>query len=203
MIVNEKDIKTITSSDDVIYSIYNTYGKPVNYFRPQGFETLSRIILEQQVSLTSAKAHYLKFKSYIVDFEPNKVLILSDEEFKMCQISRQKMTYLRALATAILDKSLDLEKLDQLSNEEVIFNLTKIKGIGLWTANVYLMFCLQRKTIFPIGDVAIRSAIKELYNIYDKEDMIKLSESWSPLQSLASYFLWHYYLKSRNRPAIF
>lgn len=202
-IVNTTDITALIAKDPKIKAIHDLYGQPESFTRPQEFETLCRIILEQHVSLASAKAHFLKLKNYISVFEPDLILKLSDEEFKRCQISRQKTTYLRSLAEAVNSKTLKIETLAQLTNAQIREELTKVKGIGNWTTNVYLMFSLQRKDLFPIGDVALRTTIKELYHINDKENMIQLSENWSPFKSLASYFLWHYYLKSRNRPTIF
>lgn len=201
-IVNSTDIHKLIALDPVFKSIFETYGTPENYERAEGFETLCRIILEQQVSLASAKAHYVKLKNYISIYTPEQLLKLSDVEFKNCFISKQKATYLRALSNAILTNQIDLSLLSSLSEAEIRLQLTAIKGIGNWTADVYLMFCLQHKNIFPIGDIAIRQSIKTLYQIEDREVMTKLAETWKPYQSLACYFLWHFYLKSRNRPVI-
>ena len=106
------------------------------------------------------------------------------------------------MSSAILTNEIDLSLLSSLSEAEIRLQLTAIKGIGNWTVDVYLMFCLQHKNIFPIGDIAIRQSIKTLYQIEDREVMTKLAETWKPYQSLACYFLWHFYLKSRNRPVI-
>ena len=201
-IVNSTDIHKLIALDPVFKSIFETYGTPENYERAEGFETLCRIILEQQVSLASGKAHYVKLKNYISIYTPEQLLKLSDVEFKNCFISKQKATYLRALSNAILTNQIDLSLLSSLSEAEIRLQLTAIKGIGNWTADVYLMFCLQHKNIFPIGDIAIRQSIKTLYQIEDREVMTKLAETWKPYQSLACYFLWHFYLKSRNRPVI-
>ena len=201
-IVNSTDIHKLIALDPVFKSIFETYGTPENYERAEGFETLCRIILEQQVSLASGKAHYVKLKNYITIYTPEQLLKLSDVEFKNCFISKQKATYLRALSSAILTNQIDLSLLSSLSEAEIRLQLTAIKGIGNWTADVYLMFCLQHKNIFPIGDIAIRQSIKTLYQIEDREVMTKLAETWKPYQSLACYFLWHFYLKSRNRPVI-
>ncbi|PSG90098.1 DNA-3-methyladenine glycosylase family protein [Aurantibacter aestuarii] len=201
-IVNSTDIHKLIALDPVFKSIYETHGTPENYERAEGFETLCRIILEQQVSLASAKAHYLKLKNHISIYTPEQLLKLSDVEFKNCFISKQKATYLRALSNAILTNQIDLSLLSSLSEAEIRLQLTAIKGIGSWTADVYLMFCLQHKNIFPIGDIAIRQSIKTLYQIEDREVMIQRAETWKPYQSLACYFLWHFYLKSRNRPVI-
>lgn len=200
-IVNENEIQQLIGMDKIFHDIYEKYGPPPNWIRPQGFETLARIILEQQVSLASANAHYLKLKTYITDFTPENIIVLSDDEMKSNQISQQKSKYLRALSESILNGHLDFDSLPNLHSNEVRQQLTNIKGIGNWTTDIYLMFSLQSKDIFPIGDIAIINTVKELKQVATQNEILTLSEQWKPLRSLASYFLWHYYLKKRNRPA--
>lgn len=200
-IVNPKDIKQLTNAHNIFAFINENYGTPPNWTRPQGFVSLSKIILEQQVSIASANAHFLKLNSYLVEFTPSNILKLTDEEMRICQISRQKTKYLRALSTAIISGDVDLEKLPKLNETEIRKQLTSIKGIGDWTTDIYLMFCLQSKDIFPIGDIAVVNTVKELSDAKTKEEIILLSEKWKPFRSLAVYFLWHYYLNKRNRPS--
>jgi len=198
-IVNNKDIKQLTNKFEIFAFINDKYGPPPNWTRPQGFISLSKIILEQQVSLASANAHFLKLNSYLKEFTPEEILKLSDEEMKTCQVSHQKSMYLRSLSVAVINRDLDLDGLSKLSLQEVRTQLTNIKGIGNWTTDIYLMFCLQVKDIFPTGDIAIINTIKELSNAESKEEIILLTENWKPLRSLAAYFLWHYYLKKRGK----
>ena len=198
-IVNVSDIKKLTSKHKIFLNIKTTYGVPPNWQRPEGFISLCRIILEQQVSLASAEAHFKKLKSYLKEFSPPEILKLSDKEMRECQISRQKASYLRALSKAIINKELDLNKLPLLSQEETRRILTSIKGIGNWTTDIYLMFCLQSKDIFPLGDIALITSIKELTLIRSKEGILKFTNRLKPYRSLAAYFLWYYYLKERNR----
>lgn len=200
-IVNPIDVKLLINSNKIFAFINEKYGAPPNWTRPQGFISLSKIILEQQVSLASANAHFLKLNSYLDGFTPANLIKLTDEEMRSCQISRQKTKYLRALSTAILNGDIILEDLSKLNETEIRKQLTSIKGIGEWTTDIYLMFCLQSKDIFPIADIAVVNTIKELSGAKTKEDIILLAEEWKPLRSLAVYFLWHYYLKKRNRPA--
>jgi DNA-3-methyladenine glycosylase II len=200
-IVNQKDIERLINTDDVFASIVEKYGHPPNWTRPAGFISLSKIILEQQVSLASANAHFLKLNNYLQEFTTSGILNLTDGEMRDCQISRQKAKYLRALSTAIVNEDINLDELPRLSEPEVRKQLTKIKGIGDWTADIYLMFCLQAKDIFPIGDIAVINTIKELYGMKTKEEIMLLAEKWRPTRSLAVYFLWHYYLNKRNRPS--
>ena len=201
-IVNPKDIQQLISSDKTFAHINKTYGSPPNWTRPQGFITLCKIILEQQVSLASANAHFLKLNAYINEFTPSEILKLSDEEMKNCFISRQKSAYLRALSIAVLNGNLDLKELPALTYADIRKQLISVKGIGEWTADIYLMFCLKAKDIFPIGDIAMMNTIKELTGAKTKEEIIFMSHKWKPLRSLATYFFWHYYLKKRERTII-
>jgi DNA-3-methyladenine glycosylase II len=198
-IVNEKDIKWLLRRDKIFAAIHKKYGPPPGWSREPGFVSLSKIILEQQVSLASANAHFQKLNAYVPEFSPAHILKLSDEEMRTCQISRQKAKYLRELSSAISEKSLDLESLSVLNEPEVRTILTAIKGIGHWTTDIYLMFCLQSKDIFPIGDIAVVNTVKELTAARTQEEILTLAEKWRPLRSLATYFFWHNYLKKRNR----
>ena len=198
-IVNPSDVKKLTSSHKLFAKIKDEYGIPPNWQRPEGFVSLSKIILEQHVSLASAEAHFKKLKNYLSKFSPAEILKLSDVEMRSCQISRQKAIYLRALSQAVNNKELNFNKLSEMSEFDVRKKLTDIKGIGDWTTDIYLMFCLQSKDIFPLGDIALINTIKELTKIKSKEGIIRFTRKLKPLRSLAAYFLWFYYLKKRNR----
>ena len=201
-IVNTTDIQSLVSCDPIFFTIQAQYGIPPNWSRPQGFITLSKIILEQQVSLQSANAHFLKLNNYLPSFSPESIMKLSDEEMKSCQISRQKATYLRSVSVAVMEQKIDFAKLGKLNSLEVRQQLMALKGIGNWTTDIYQMFCLQAKDIFPIGDVAVVTTMRELTTATTKEAIISRAEEWQPFRSLATYFLWHYYLKKRNRAAL-
>lgn len=198
-IVNKSEIQKLISADKLFSKIKEKYGAPPNWQRPQGFISLSKIILEQQVSLVSAEAHFNKLNGYIKEFSPKEIIKLSDVEMRSCQISWQKAKYLRELSLAILNKNLNFEELKKLSEEEARIKLTNIKGIGNWTTDIYLMFCLQSKDIFPLGDIALINTIKELTKVRTHSGIIRLTQKWKPYRSLAAYFLWYYYLKKRNR----
>jgi DNA-3-methyladenine glycosylase II len=201
-IVNPKDIKELIRRDPIFSLIHDQYGQPPNWSRPPGFVTLSKIILEQQVSLSSAAAHFKKLDDYLAPlggFTPLNILKLTPEEMRAAQISRQKAEYLRGLSSALIEKKLVLEELSGLTEPEVRAQLTALKGIGHWTCDIYLMFCLQSKDIFPLGDIAVINTVKELSKAKSRDEIMLLAELWRPLRSLAAYFLWHYYLKKRNR----
>jgi len=199
VIVNNNDIQALVSSHNLFLKIKDQYGIPPNWQRPQGFISLSKIILEQQVSLASAEAHFNKLNSYVKEFSPKEILKLSDEELRTCQISRQKAKYLRELSNAIINKDLIFDELPKLSVDDVRKKLTSIQGIGNWTTDIYLMFCLQSKDIFPLGDIALINTIKELTKVKTHSGIVRITQKWKPHRSLAAYFLWYYYLKKRNR----
>lgn len=199
-IVNDLDIKRLTNLDRTFGLIKEKYGDPPNWKREQGFVSLAQIILEQQVSLSSAKAHFNKLNDHLLEFSPHEILKLTDEEMRNCQISRQKTAYLRAVASAVIEKRLVFESFHDLGTAEIRKQLTNIKGVGEWTADIYLMFCLQEKDIFPFGDVAVMNAAMECV-AETKEEIMTVTEKWKPFRSLAAYYFWHYYLRKRDRPS--
>lgn len=198
-IVNPADVKKLILTHKLFAKIKDKYGVPPNWQRQEGFVSLCKIILEQQVSLSSAEAHFKKLNCYLSEFSPTEILNLTDAEMRVCQISRQKAKYLRELSQAVLNKDLDFDQLSLNRPAEARKKLTRIKGIGNWTTDIYLMFCLQSKDIFPLGDIALITTIKELTKIKTEEGIIRFTTKLRPLRSLAAYFLWYYYLKKRKR----
>ena len=195
----QQAINYLSEKDTIFKTIIDQYGIPVIPSRPQGFETLALLILEQQVSIDSAKATYLKLRDKVQDFKPQNLLSLSDEEYRICGVSKQKTKYIKCLSEAILDKQIILESLPNKTAQEIREELIKIKGIGNWTIDVYLMFSLQEKDIIPLGDVAVVNTIKELLDIQDKQEMEIYAQNWAPYRSMATFLLWHHYLQKRNR----
>jgi len=199
----QQAIDHLFQKDSIFKHIIDTYGLPTIPIRPQGFETLVLLILEQQVSIDSAKATFLKIKAIHTTFKPELLIVISDEEFRKFGVSRQKTTYIKALASAILNNEIDLESLPHKSAQQVREELIKIKGIGNWTIDIYLMFCLQEQDLLPLGDIAVLNTIKELLNIHDKTIMESHTINWSPYRSYATFLLWHYYLKKRKRTIVY
>ncbi len=195
----EKAVEFLYKKDKIFKKIIETYGIPAIPKRAQGFETLALLILEQQVSIDSAKATYNKLKNKVESFLPENLIILSDEHFRASGVSRQKTKYIKCLAEAILEKTIDLESLSLKSAEIVRQELIKIKGIGNWTIDVYLMFSLDSSDILPLGDIAVVNTIKELLGIHDKSEMEIYTQKWAPHRSMATFLLWHHYLQKRNR----
>lgn len=193
---------TLSAKDEDLATIVRLHGYPPMWNRPNTFETLVHIILEQQVSLASALAALNKLRDYIKEITPAKVLALTDAEFKSCFFSRQKTTYVKLLAGEIVNGHLDLSALENLSDDEVRKRLLALKGIGNWTIDIYLIFVLQRADVFPIGDLAAVNALKRVKKFpkeTSREVILKISEKWKPYRSLATMLLWHYYLSSPTK----
>ncbi|RTY75977.1 DNA-3-methyladenine glycosylase 2 family protein [Flavobacterium sp. RSP46] len=199
----QEAIDYLLEKDAIFKAIIEQYGMPVIPKRPQGFETLVLLVLEQQVSIESAKATFLKIKTTLKTVTPEILVLISDAEFRNLGVSRQKTSYIKALATALINKELDLESLPAKTALQVREELIKIKGIGNWTIDIYLMFCLQEPDLLPLGDIAVVHTIKELLDIHDKNEMQVHTLKWSPYRSFATYLLWHHYLKKRNRTVFY
>lgn len=193
----------LTEKEVVFKNIIEKYGLPTIPKRPQGFETLVLLILEQQVSIDSAKATFLKIKASQKAIQPEILLQVPDEDFRNLGVSRQKTAYIKALATALINKDLDLESLPTKTAQQVREELIKIKGIGNWTIDIYLMFCLQAPDLLPLGDIAVINTIKELLDIHEKDAMEIHAQKWVPYRSMATFLLWHYYLNKRNRKIVY
>lgn len=191
----------LAEKDPDLKKILDAYGYPPIWVRKQEFASLVHIILEQQVSLASAKAAYDKLYEYIGKITPSKLLALSDQELRQCYFSRQKTVYVRELAKAIISKKIKLSALSHLPDEKIREQLTAIKGVGNWTVDIYLLFSLQRLDVFPIGDLAMVNSMKEIKGLIkttSKEELVQIAESWRPYRSIAVHLLWHHYIKKRN-----
>jgi DNA-3-methyladenine glycosylase II len=196
-----QDCDTLASQHSVFAQIIATYGYPTPHTRTADFATLVRLIIEQQVSLASAKATFDRLKTHVSAITPEQILSLSDETLRGAGISRQKTVYLRALSDAIITQTLDLTTLDTLDDTSVREKLLQIKGIGNWTADIFLMECLGRPDIFPIGDVALRTAMKTCLNLPTEtthEALIRIAEAYAPQRSVATFLFWHDYLGRRK-----
>src|SRR6187551_2669646 len=187
--------------DKDLHAIIREYGHPPMWTRPATFQTLILFILEQQVSLASAYAAFKKLKERIGYVTPSKILSLTDEELRSCYFSRQKIVYARELAKAVQSKQLSLKKFSNAHEDEIRIELKKVKGIGDWTVDVYLMHALQRSDLFPLGDIALVNSLKETKQLHPhttKEKMIKIAEPWRPYRTVASMILWHSYIQKRG-----
>jgi DNA-3-methyladenine glycosylase II len=203
---NENNFKQIcddlATRDVDLKLILDTNDYPPFWKRPPTFETLVHIILEQQVSLASALAALNKLKEKIGSITPDRLLALTNEELRNCYFSRQKIIYTQHLANTIQDNMLNLDALSEMTNDQIRSTLTKIKGIGNWTVDVYLMMALQRVDLFPLGDVALITSVREIKTLskdVSKDAIANIAAHWKPFQTIAAFILWHSYLCKRSR----
>jgi DNA-3-methyladenine glycosylase II len=203
-IQNEK-FKTLcdwcTNIEPKLKPVIEKFGFPPFWHRNPDFATLILTILEQQVSLASAKSSFNKLVERITIVSPENILKLTDEELRECYFSRQKATYSKILANEIISGKLILEDLNSQSAEEIRSTLIKIKGIGHWTIDMYLLMSLHFADIFPPGDLATIKAAFELELVLpsaSKEEIITFMQRFSPCQSVATYILWHGYIEQRK-----
>ena len=196
-----KTCKKLAKIDADLKVIFETYGTPPLWKREASFATLIHIILEQQVSLASALSTFNKLREKLGDITPENVLSLSDEEMKLCYFSRQKTVYARELAKAVLDGNLDLESLKSLPNADVKIELKKVKGIGDWTSDIYLLMALLRVDVMPKGDLALHVAyrnLKKLERAPTSDEFQIIAEKWKPFRAVAARLLWHFYLSYKK-----
>ncbi len=194
----------LADNDRFLHDVVKAFGPPPFWTREPGFETLVLFILEQQVSLASAAAAFGRLEARTGGVTPESVLASTEDELRADGFSRQKQGYVRGLAVALLEGDLDLEALAGLPDAEVRRLLTTQKGIGNWTADVYLLSCLRRPDLWPVGDRALQVAAAEtlgLPAIPDQTGLTKIGERWRPDRSAAARILWHGYLSRRGRTA--
>lgn len=189
----------LIKKDDVLKRIISEFGLPIIQKREEGFASMCHIILEQQVSIASAKAAYEKLVNLVGKVDPFTIYNATDEAVRTCGISRQKTLYLKDLAQRVISKELDFSSLPMKSEQQIRNELIQIKGVGNWSIDVYLMFCMQSQDIIPLGDIAIKNTLMELYNCQSEEEMLAISSNWKPFRTVASFIIWHYYLKKRGK----
>lgn len=194
-------IALLVERDQDLKHVIAILGEPPIWIRPPGFSTLIHIILEQQVSIASALAAFERLKITLTEITPQSFLRLTDDELKIIGFSRQKTLYARNLANAVATGNLDLAVLENLPDDKVKTELIKLKGIGNWTADVYLLMCLRRADAFPAGDLGIIIAAQKLKNLTVRpttEELQKIAENWRPWRGVATRILWHFYLNQNK-----
>ena len=192
----------LASLDSDLAKIAADFGPPPLWERRQGFQTLIHIILEQQVSLASAKAALDKLLSTATPLTPERFLELGDTELKSIGFSRQKTLYGRCLSQAIVRGELDITLLSSMDDQSVRSELMKIKGIGRWTSDIYLLMALLRPDVWPRGDLALAVAVQQVKKLKQRpteEELSEISIAWQPWRSVAARLLWHNYL---SRPRV-
>jgi DNA-3-methyladenine glycosylase II len=192
----------LANDHPIFASVYELYGPPPLWDREPGFVTLLQIILEQQVSLASAKACYDKLAAMLGDVSPETLLTLDDVEMRSVGFSRQKTTYARHLSEALINRHIDLDSLTDLPDLEVKAVLMSLKGVGEWTSDIYLLMALLRPDVMPKGDIALHSAYHKLTGETrpSSDEFLLIAERWRPYRSVAARLLWHFYLSERRKP---
>lgn len=193
-------VAELCARDRDLAGVVARFGAPPLWARAPGFETLIQIVLEQQVSLASARAAYERLVALIGPPTPARFLGLDDATLKGVGFSRQKAGYVRLLAQALASGELDLTRLDALDDATARAELMKLKGIGGWSADIYLLMALGRADVWPSGDIALAAAMQEIKGLPARptpEELAELGASWSPWRAVAARVLWHHYLSTR------
>ena len=191
--------RRLAARDPDLAAVVHMYGPPPLWAREPGFHTLIHIILEQQVSLASAKAAYDRLVVATGRLVPERFLALSEAELKSVGFSRQKASYGRILAEAVRDGRLDLGGLETLDDSQVKSRLMAIKGIGSWTADIYMLMVLRRPDTWPSGDLALAAAVQRVKRLRAQptpQRLERIGKAWQPWRAVAARILWHYYLST-------
>jgi DNA-3-methyladenine glycosylase II len=195
-------LRELAVRDTDLARVIETYGAPPLWIREPGFPSLVYIILEQQVSLASARAAFQRLRAAADPLTPARFLKLSDTQLKQIGFSRQKTLYTRLLAESLVKHHLDLDDLHDLPDDTARKFLVALKGIGAWTADIYLLSALRRPDIWPIGDLALATAVQEVKRLRARpspERLEKLSQPWRPYRAVAARLFWHAYLSKRGQ----
>lgn len=195
-------VRLLASRDAHLAGVVQKYGPPPLWVREPGFPTLVYIILEQQVSLASAKAAFDRLKASVRPLTPGRFLKLTDTELLRIGFSRQKTLYTRLLAESLSRRYFDLRDLHSLHDDAARKMLTTFKGIGNWTADIYLLSALRRPDIWPTGDLALATAVQEVKRLRQRpspERLEKMSAPWRPWRAVAARMFWHHYLSKRGK----
>ena len=193
-------INHLKSADPVMAGIIERVGPFRMQYREPAFETLVRSIAFQQLNGKAAATIYGRLRCACLDsstdefpLTPESVLALSEKQMRACGLSRQKLSYIRDLARRTADGEIDFARLPEMSDEEVIEHLTRVKGIGVWSAHMFLIFALRRLNVMPTLDYGVRVAIKKFYrkrNLPNHKQIMKISKTWQPYCSVACWYLW-------------
>ena len=194
-------VAVLTAQDADLAAVVHRWGPPPLWAREPGFPTLVHIILEQQVSLASARAAFDRLLALTTPLTPTRFLELDDATLRAVGFSRQKTGYSRHLAQAIVTGAFDIDGLAALPDDAARTALVARKGIGPWTADIYLLMCLGRPDVWPVGDLALQVAMQSIKGLAQRPtvvEMEKIGEAWRPWRAVAARLLWHHYLRERG-----
>ena len=189
-------LNTLAKKDKDLALGLEQVGYPIPRIRPAGFETLLSIVVGQQISTEAAAAILGRLLKLLSEPTAENYVLLNDTQLREAGLSVRKVEYTMGLAEAIISGELDLTELEILSDKESLERITSLRGFGAWSAEIYLMFCLHRRDIFPAGDLALRiglQKLKKIENKLDEKQSREIMQQWSPHRSVGSLFLWHYY----------
>jgi len=193
-------VRVLAEGDLRLAGLVARYGVPPLWARRPGFASLLRIILEQQVSLASAQATYHRLATAVEQVRPANILALGVAGLQGLGLTRQKASYARGLAEQVLEGQLALDRLGRYDDDEVRGHLMRVRGIGPWTANIYLLMALRRPDIWPPGDLALHKALGRLAGstrVPSSGEAEQLARRWRPMRAVAARILWHAYLAER------
>jgi DNA-3-methyladenine glycosylase II len=193
--------RQLAKRDPDLALILKNFGPPPLWSRKAGFSTLVQIILEQQVSLASAASIFARLRKSINPFAPARMIELGEGHLKSLGLTRQKTAYCLDLAGSLHDKRLNLSRLRCMNDAEAKAALMEVKGLGSWSADVYLLMALRRPDIWPAHDLALAIAITRLKQLKARptpDELVEMAEAWRPYRSIAARMLWQYYLAHRK-----
>ena len=195
------DLDALAAIEPGIARALAAAGYPEPRIRPRGYGTLMRTIVGQQVSVAAAASMWRKFEEFAgADLDPEKILAAEFDTLRACGLSRQKQGYMRSLCELVVNGDLDFEAL-AADDEDAIAQLTKIKGIGRWSAEIYLLFAEGRGDMWPAGDLAVQAGLHKILGLEarpSEKQTRELAEPWRPHRGAAAIFTWHCY----NNPAL-
>ena len=197
----QHDLRALARADAQVAQALERFGYPELRRRPPGFETLLRAIVFQQISIHAAGAIWKRIEASVAPLTAETYCATGDDVIRACGFSRQKLLYARSLAELVASGDVPLDALDAMDDEAAIAQLVKIKGIGRWTAEIYLMFALGRRDILPADDLGLIVGMQRLKGLKKRPDrmrMLKLGEPWRPRRSAAAHLLWHYFHKTQD-----
>jgi len=199
----QEAVQTLCAHDAALAALVARDGVPPLWPRPEGFVTLARIILEQQVSLESAASLFRRLDASIAGgVQPGSIIAIGADGLRALGVTRQKAAYLFALAEQVVEGRLDLASIATMPDEQVLAHLQRVPGIGPWSAQVYLLFALGRPDAWPPGDLALHMALRDvrgLDGVPTSSEALHLASLWAPHRATAARILWHGYLRERKR----
>ena len=191
----EEALRHLRRKDPILKALISRVGPYAIDYHPPTFHALTRAIVYQQLSGKAAATIFRRFQDCcgVRTLKPESILVLSDEQMRAAGLSGQKVRYIRDLAEKTASGGLRFGRHKKLSDDEIIAELTEVKGIGVWTVQMFLMFALKRPDVFPVLDLGVRNGMQRVYGLDPAarhEDYTAIAENWRPYRSVASWYMW-------------